>query len=301
MKKRNIRVPRDLSVGVKAHYAQERIFNSFLISNMYRKNREHISKASVEERVKRRLTQKGACERMVQRQAKAIYWLRGPSYDLASSSDQQQEIMELKFYQQENAHSPRKYLKLGFDETLRYRLLMKQQQRLKQAILAQIEIAEASVTSQHSSIGDKIQTFSLLKKNRYFVEQEGALDELSKRFLDEWMAVHLKLDPFLERDQGTECKSGLVFSNQTMGREIDLEKEEFDKCFSKHYFVEQGVFDFRSSLRNLHMLSDHFIDVFRQVMSGRPDMHFLTKPSDYRCYMLGQHLLKFELWSIFLP
>ena len=49
------------------------------------------------------------------------------------------------------------------------------------------------------------------------------------------------------------------------------------------------------------MLSDHFIDVFRQVMNSLPDSQFPTKHSDYRCFMLVHHLLKFELWAIFKP
>ena len=36
-------------------------------------------------------------------------------------------------------------------------------------------------------------------------------------------------------------------------------------------------------------------------MNSLPDSHFLTKHSDFRCFMLVQHLLKFELWAIFIP
>ena len=70
---------------------------------------------------------------------------------------------------------------------------------------------------------------------------------------------------------------------------------------TKHLFAYQPSFRYEECLRNLHMLSDHFIAVFRHLFSKLPVGSFLPNRSDYRCNLLSYHLLLWELFAIYAP
>lgn len=63
----------------------------------------------------------------------------------------------------------------------------------------------------------------------------------------------------------------------------------------------QPGFKLERALRNLHMISDHFRDIFRFLNRNMGIDQFLQPKADVRCNLMAWNLLQWELTSIFVP
>ena len=112
----------------------------------------------------------------------------------------------------------------------------------------------------------------------------------------------MKFDPLIRKTKTEQNTAKLMVANQDNGHEPDLSSTTEEPVqYSKQYNVYQPEFDLCKALRNIQVLSDHFIIIFRFLMSKQPEGEFLPKKSDLRCSMLAYHLLLWEMQAILAP
>ena len=69
-----------------------------------------------------------------------------------------------------------------------------------------------------------------------------------------------------------------------------------------HYVLSQSGFKLDRCLRNIRLLSDYFIKIFRYLNRNMLEMgDFLNMEADVRCNLLAYHLVMWEIAAMVVP